>query len=644
MQQFKVKQTLSQHFYRLTFDIINKAIDAERTSTKQSLSLVTFHSTTSTSSALTVEAFPDITSSSTSLIVASEEPIVERNGELREHTLSCLPNGPLEQVLCLLQLFANVSHVAEAVVASKALLYAPSMSSRAPLLTIAMVLNTYSKSLSTFIEIPNCQPESLFRKLITTTVEAFLSPLDLDIDFIQQLSSSSKFLLEVYPELGEKTQPLLLLNASLREGLVETFERYTMDVLEDQTEHDLQESKWHLLLKLTPHIVPFEVRSSALSRALLRLSSPQSRTTNRIDIQRDSILASSMVQLLPQWSRSPFSALNPPFVVFYDQFERREAGVDQSGLYQDLCSALLECLFEGAHQNRTPPLFVTNEDGTFLPNASQYAELAASVPAAYTLEDIYSFAGFFAASLIVRGQSLGRAPSKVIIHRLLDRPFSASDISYIDPKLYHGLLNLRSLGQDELAFLDLTFSVTDPLSGRDVDLVTNGSEIVVTSSNLDWFINANIHYIYCQYSTAIDFFCSAFTSILHTNLLSLFGDLEIQSLFRGTINFDIDEFLRHLQGPKETDAFQMFAQAVRDLTQRDLRLFLRFCTGSSFVPLLGFGQISPPITISFTPEHDGLLRASTCTNAVHCPSFHNKDVAISRITTSIHEGLSFEEA
>ena len=92
--------------------------------------------------------------------------------------------------------------------------------------------------------------------------------------------------------------------------------------------------------------------------------------------------------------------------------------------------------------------------------------------------------------------------------------------------------------------------------------------------------------------------------------------------------------------------YKWFWKLVRDLSESDKGLLLRFCTGCSRVPTGGFQQMKPAFTINITPYSplSSLPTASTCFNLLKLPRYPTEQMLRKNVSVAISfgsEGFSF---
>ncbi|SCW04444.1 LAFE_0H13652g1_1 [Lachancea fermentati] len=228
-----------------------------------------------------------------------------------------------------------------------------------------------------------------------------------------------------------------------------------------------------------------------------------------------------------------------------------------------------------------------------------------------------------------------------------------------DPKLLLGLLSLvdnqiaKSLGylldqqeQEDFQTMCLTFT----LPGYDIELVENGREVIVDSSNVQEYIKKVIDQMLVtgierQVKSFIEGFSRAFP---YSSLLILTPE-ELTRLF-GQVEEDWST--ETLYSCMNADhGYTMDSPSVNDLilvmttfSLEERRLFLQFLTGSPKLPIGGFKSLNPRLTVVLKHPEEGqkpdeyLPSVMTCANYLKLPKYSNKEILRSRISQAMNEG------
>lgn len=222
------------------------------------------------------------------------------------------------------------------------------------------------------------------------------------------------------------------------------------------------------------------------------------------------------------------------------------------------------------------------------------------------------------------------------------------EIHCLDPAFYQSMQWM--LQNDITHVIEETFSVNNNTM-ECVPLCPNGDQIAVNESNKREYV-----YLMCLWklhygiSSLLKPFLETFhylvpIEILRETKISMF---ELHLMFNGKQTVNIEELRAYCiyQGKSNFndthDSIVYLWRAIREFTEEDRRLFLKFFTGSSRVPLDGY---DPPINITEGEDmaHNSLPKAHTCFNQLVLPTYSSYEVSKDRLLFAIRntEGFGF---
>ncbi|CAI4220009.1 unnamed protein product [Parascedosporium putredinis] len=184
----------------------------------------------------------------------------------------------------------------------------------------------------------------------------------------------------------------------------------------------------------------------------------------------------------------------------------------------------------------------------------------------------------------------------------------------------------------------------------DIELVPNGSQIRVTISNVDEYLDRVIDLtLGVGVRRQVDAFRAGFNHVFPYSALSAFTPDELVSLF-GSV--DEDWSLETLMDSIKADhGYNMDSRSVKNLLQSmseltlpQRREFLQFTTGSPKLPIGGFKSLTPMFTVVCKPsEHpytsdDYLPSVMTCVNYLKLPDYTTIDIMKKQLFTAMKEG------
>ncbi|SCV00248.1 LAMI_0G03840g1_1 [Lachancea mirantina] len=230
---------------------------------------------------------------------------------------------------------------------------------------------------------------------------------------------------------------------------------------------------------------------------------------------------------------------------------------------------------------------------------------------------------------------------------LTNRAVCLDLLHLVDPQIEKSIAYLLDQkNASEVENLALTFY----LSGYDIELVTGGKNIVVTSENLEVYLEKLLDQllgsgVQKQIQSFIDGFSRAFP---YASLL-IFSPAELTNLF-GMIEEDwttetLYSYINADHGyTMDSVSIHDFVSILSDFIPEERRLFLQFLTGSPKLPIGGFESLNPKFTVVMKHADEGmqpdhyLPSVMTCANYLKLPKYSSKSVMRSRIIQAMKEG------
>ncbi|KAL0220280.1 hypothetical protein RCL1_000134 [Eukaryota sp. TZLM3-RCL] len=469
--------------------------------------------------------------------------------------------------------------------------------------------------LSKIVFCPKIQILNLF-PLCLILLKHFILPLNWTIHLPHRYTFSTQKLKKIYSILLKNVIPRL------------------------RSSEDRSNNDWQSLEGILTLIVPFHLRSKVFieyfTQKFGRYFSQQRGST--IYVSRSDVLFCYFSSCFSRFSADPFSSLITPFVIFVNENDRREEGVDAGGLFKEFVTLFLEQIFD-----ENFGLFTLDSSGFFIPNLTNIPKLSQKFPG-FDPAQVFYFVGLVVASFFARGYVLGFGPSAFFANQIQGNPLTFKDLQSMDNQIYQSFSRLITSSDEELSSFDLYFSFYDQSCSRDVELIPNGKHIKVNSNNLPQYLDLVTRYMFTKFSPYISQFCAGISSLIPSNIFSLFSISELQLLFSGTVEFSLNDFISSIVFSASDEMKLVIIEAIKQLNLTELRLLLRFITGLKRAPLLSFHQLSPPLSIRVdtTAPLSLLPYASTCTNTMAVPQYNSVEMTLARLRVAITEGQTFE--
>jgi E3 ubiquitin-protein ligase HUWE1 len=262
--------------------------------------------------------------------------------------------------------------------------------------------------------------------------------------------------------------------------------------------------------------------------------------------------------------------------------------------------------------------------------------------------DYFKFVGRVIAKAIYDNKLLECYFTRSFYKHILAKAVRHQDMESEDYSFYKGLDFLLEHDIADLGY-DLTYSTEIQEFGvTEVrDLIPNGRNIQVTDENKKEYVR-----LVCQMKMTgairkqLAAFLEGFYDIIPRRLISIFNEQELELLLSGLPDINIDDLKANTEYHKYTaTSLQIvwFWRALRGFDQTDRAKFLQFVTGSSKVPLQGFGALEGMNGAQKFQIHrddrstDRLPAAHTCFNQLDLPVYETYDKLRSNLLKAIHE-------
>lgn len=410
-------------------------------------------------------------------------------------------------------------------------------------------------------------------------------------------------------------------------GFAEKHRTVLNQILRQSTAH-LADGPFAVLVDHT-RILDFDIKRRYFRTELERMDHGIRREETAVHVRRSNIFEDSFREL---FRRPPEEWKNRFYIVFED-----EEGQDAGGLLREWYVIISRDIF-----NPMYALFTVSPGDrvTYMINSASH----------YNSNHLcyYKFVGRVIAKAIYDNKLLECYFTRSFYKHILGIPVKYTDMESEDYSFYRGLVYLMENNINNLG-LDLTFSTEISEFGvtETRDLIPNGRHIPVTEENKMEYVR-----LVCQMKMTgaikqqLNSFLEGFYDIIPMRLISIFNEQELELLISGLPNVDIDDLKANTEYHKyQTNSLQIqwFWRALRSFDQADRAKFLQFVTGTSKVPLQGFGALEGMNGVQKFQIHrddrstDRLPSAHTCFNQLDLPVYETYDKLRAYLLKAIHE-------
>ncbi|KAL5231664.1 hypothetical protein ABZP36_030440 [Zizania latifolia] len=398
------------------------------------------------------------------------------------------------------------------------------------------------------------------------------------------------------------------------------------------------------IIKLAPFLAPFTSRvkifTSQLANSRQSTTSHSALTRHQFKIRRNRLLEDAFDQLS---MLSEEDLKGPIRVAFVNEHGVEEAGIDGGGIFKDFMENITRTAFDVQYG-----LFKETADHLLYPN-----------PGSGMVHEQHLQYFHFLGSL------LGKAMYEGI---LVDLPFAAfflsklkqkhnflNDLPSLDPELYRHLLFLKHYAGD-ISSLELYFVIVNNEYGEqsEEELLPGGRDMRVTNDNVITYIHlvAN-HRLNYQIRTQSTHFLRGFQQLIPNEWINMFNEHEIQILISGSLeSLDIDDLRSNTNYSggyhPDHEFIDMFWEVLKSFNSDNQKKFLKFVTGCSRGPLLGFQYLEPKFCIQkagvpgMEEYEDRLPTSATCMNLLKLPPYKKKDHLESKLLYAINSQSGFD--
>ena len=301
-----------------------------------------------------------------------------------------------------------------------------------------------------------------------------------------------------------------------------------------------------------------------------------------------------------------------------------EDGVDGGGLFKEFITLLTTTIFD--------PNFSFFSETTH--DRTSYPNVLSSVNDP-EFRKLFYFFGVIVGKALYEGVLLKVRFAKFFLLRLISKSNQFDDLKSLDPQLYSNLLSVKYYDGDVLDLgLTMTTAVDSFGVSQEVELVPNGANVPVTSSNRPIYIMHLVNYLLnLRTYEQTKAFVKGLQSVFPDNWLSYFLPDEVELLISGGINdIDIDDLrantvYNHYEPESNAEHatyLNSFWDHLKSLSTEQKEKLLVFCTGTNRPPLLGFKYMTPHFCISKMAVDGAEIRyptSSTCAHMLHIPYY-----------------------
>lgn len=405
----------------------------------------------------------------------------------------------------------------------------------------------------------------------------------------------------------------------------------------------IENTRAYDILKQAPFLVPFTSRVKIFTSQLAAVRERDGShvyARNRFRIRRDHILEDAFNQMSALSEEELRGLIR---VAFINEFGAEEAGIDGGGIFKDFMENVTRTAFDVQYG-----LFKETSDHLLYPN-----------PGSGMIHEqhlqFFHFLGTILAKAMFEGILVDIPLATFFLSKLKQKYNYLNDLPSLDPELYRHLIFLKHYESD-VSKLELYFVIVNNEYGEQTEeeLLPGGKNIRVTNENVITFIhlvaNQRLNF---QIRQQCSHFSRGFQQLIRKEWIDMFNEHELQLLISGSLDgFDLDDLRSHTTygGGYHSEHYviETFWGVIKSFSLENQMKFLKFVTGCSRGPLLGFKYLEPKFNIqraggSATEETlERLPTAATCMNLLKLPPYQSKEQLETKLLYAINAEAGFD--
>eukprot|EP00262_Sarcandra_glabra_P021052 TRINITY_DN8660_c0_g1_i1.p1 TRINITY_DN8660_c0_g1~~TRINITY_DN8660_c0_g1_i1.p1 ORF type:complete len:1037 (+),score=192.54 TRINITY_DN8660_c0_g1_i1:201-3311(+) len=407
----------------------------------------------------------------------------------------------------------------------------------------------------------------------------------------------------------------------------------------------IENTRAYDILKQAPFLVPFTSRVRIFTSQLASVRQRNSRhaafTRHRFRIRRDRIFDDAFNQLSVLSEEDLRGMIR---VTFVNEFGVEEVGIDGGGIFKDFMENITRTAFDvqyGLFKETTDHLLYPN------PGSGMIHELHLQ---------LFHFLGSILGKAMFEGILVDIPFATFFLSKLKEKYNYLNDLPSLDPELYRQLLFLKHY-EGDISELELYFVISNNEYGEQVEaeLLDGGKDMRVTNENVIMFIHLMANYrLNIQIRQQSTHFLRGFQQLIQRDWIAMFNEHEFQLLISGSLEgMDVDDLRSnaHYAGGyhDQHNVIEMFWEVLKNFSSDHQKKFLKFVTGCSRGPLLGFKYLEPQFciqraagSVDVSEALERLPTSATCMNLLKLPPYRSKEQMEMKLIYAINADAGFD--
>ena len=234
--------------------------------------------------------------------------------------------------------------------------------------------------------------------------------------------------------------------------------------------------------------------------------------------------------------------------------------------------------------------------------------------------------------------------------------YDINDIKYYDYEIYSSLQNILNTNFQENNNNEIYFIWN--VNKKEIELIENGKNILLNNDNKNIFVNKVVELIcFKSIKTELKSLKNGLIGVIPLNFIKIFSIEEFNFILSGQQEINLNDWKANTiyKGNinEKNEVIKFFWEVLSELTNEQLLLFYRFCTGSTRVPIDGFSSLPGPknkiikFSIEVRKNEDEnkkpqkLIIAQTCFNSIIIPEYKTKEEMEKAINIILESDINY---
>ncbi|XDC56334.1 hypothetical protein R6Z07M_007516 [Ovis aries] len=232
-----------------------------------------------------------------------------------------------------------------------------------------------------------------------------------------------------------------------------------------------------------------------------------------------------------------------------------------------------------------------------------------------------------------------------LFKKLLDQTPSLEDLKELSPVLGESLQTLLDDDGDDLEeVFHIHFNVH--WDKNDVDLIPDGSHIIVDQTNKRDYVSKYVNYIFnISVKAVYEEFQRGFYKVCDKEIIEFFHPEQLKDVIIGNTDYDWETFEKNAHYEHGYDSSHptivMFWKALHKLTLEEKKKFLVFLTGTDRIQVKGVKNMKITFCCPETLNERDPIRAQTCFSVLYLPKYSTMERVEEALQVAINNSRGF---